>query len=48
MAKLDDLRQKRMKEEALVRHFENNNAEYIKITKTSEEKLVFYQMEKRS
>jgi hypothetical protein len=37
--KLDDLRQKRMKEEALVRQFENNDSEYIKIRKTAEEKV---------
>ena len=36
--KLEDLRQKRMKLEALVRQFENNNEEYVKIRKTAEEK----------
>jgi chaperonin cofactor prefoldin len=35
--KLEGLRQKRVKEEALVRQFENNNREYIKIIKTAEE-----------
>ncbi len=33
------LRQKRMKLEALVRQFENNNPEYVKIRKTAEEKV---------
>lgn len=37
--KLADLRRQRMREEALVRQFENNNAEYIKIRKTAEEKV---------
>lgn len=37
--KLVVLRIKRMKEEALVRHFENNNEEYRKIRKTVEEKV---------
>jgi hypothetical protein len=37
--KLWGLRQKRMKLEALVRQFENNNPEYLKIRKTAEEKV---------
>lgn len=37
--RLSDLRSKRMKEEALVRQFENNNREYVKITRTIEEKV---------
>jgi len=37
--KLADLREKRMKEEALVRQFEKNNGEYLRITKTVEEKV---------
>lgn len=36
--KLADLRTKRMKEEALARFFRNNDAEYLKIRKTVEEK----------
>ena len=36
---LEALRQKRMKLEALVRQFENNNPEYVKIRKTAEEKV---------
>jgi hypothetical protein len=37
--RLEDLRQKRMNVEALVRQFENNNSEYVKIRKTAEEKV---------
>jgi len=39
-AKLNDLKQKRIKLEGLVRQFENNNSEYIKIRKTAEEKVL--------
>jgi hypothetical protein len=39
-AKLKDLQQKRMKLEAVVRHFENNNEEYLKIGKKVEEELI--------
>ena len=38
--KMNILRQKRMKLEALVKQFENNNEEYIKIRKTAEEKVL--------
>jgi hypothetical protein len=38
-ARLQVLQQKRMKQEALVKHFENNNEEYINIVK-NEEKVV--------
>jgi len=37
--KLEAMRQKRMKLEAIVRQFENNNLEYVKIRKTTEEKV---------
>lgn len=37
--KLETMRQKRMKLEAIVRQFENNNEEYVKIRKTAEEKV---------
>jgi wobble nucleotide-excising tRNase len=37
--KLEDTRQRRMKLDALVRQFENNNPEYVKIRKTAEEKV---------
>jgi hypothetical protein len=37
--KLEAMRQKRMKLEAIVRQFENNNLEYVKIRKTAEEKV---------
>ena len=37
--KLEAMRQKRMKLEALVRQFKNNNSEYVKIRKTAEEKV---------
>jgi hypothetical protein len=37
--KLEGLQQKRMKDEALVRNFENNNPEYFKIRKTVEERV---------
>jgi len=36
--KLADLRTKRVEEESLVRHFENNDEEYVKITRIVEEK----------
>jgi chromosome segregation ATPase len=36
---LESLQQKRMKQEALVRQFENNNEEYNKVRKTAEEKV---------
>ena len=39
LAQRDQLYQKRMKLEATVRYFENNNEEYIKIRKTIEEKV---------
>ena len=38
--RLQGLQQQRMKQEALVRHFENNNEVYIKIRKTVEEKVI--------
>lgn len=37
--RLHDLQRKRMKQEALVKHFENNNEEYIKIIKSIESKV---------
>ena len=37
--RLQDLQQQRMKQEAIVRQFGNNNEEYIKIRKTVEEKV---------
>ena len=37
--RLEAMQQKRMKLEALVRQFENNNPEYVKIRKTAEEKV---------
>ena len=40
LAQRDQLYQKRMKLEAPVRYFENNNEEYVKIRKTVEEKVV--------
>ena len=40
LAQRDQLYQKRMKLEAAVRYFENNNEEYIKIRKTVEEKVI--------
>ena len=39
LAQRDQLYQKRMKIESAVRHFENNNEEYVKIRKTIEEKV---------
>lgn len=39
LAQRDQLYQKRMKLQSLVRHFENNNEEYIKIKNTVEEKV---------
>jgi hypothetical protein len=39
LAQRDQLYQKRMKIEATVRYFENNNEEYVKIRKTIEEKV---------
>jgi hypothetical protein len=39
LAQMDQLYQKRMKLKGLVRHFQNNNEEYIKIKKTVEEKV---------
>ena len=39
LAQMDQLYQKRMKQQAIVRHFENNNEEYAKIKKTVEEKV---------
>jgi hypothetical protein len=39
LAQRDQLYQKRMKLQSLVRHFENNNEEYLKIKKTVEEKV---------
>jgi hypothetical protein len=38
-AQLDYLQQERMKQESIVRYFENNNEEYIKIRKAVEEKV---------
>ncbi|MDQ6863167.1 MAG: hypothetical protein M3044_05030 [Thermoproteota archaeon] len=38
--KMNILQRKRMKLEALVKQFENNNEEYIKIRKTAEEKIL--------
>ena len=40
MERLRHLQQQRMKQEALVKHFENNNEVYIKIRKTVEEKVI--------
>jgi hypothetical protein len=40
LAQRDQLYQKRMKIEAIVRYFENNNEEYVKIRKAVEEKVV--------
>jgi len=37
--KLEDLRQKRMKLEAVVRHFENNNEEFLKIGRIVEDRV---------
>ena len=37
--KLEDLRQKRMKLEAVVRHFENNNEEFLKIRRIIEDRV---------
>jgi hypothetical protein len=39
MERLRHLQQQRMKQEALVKHFENNNEEYTKIKNTVEEKV---------
>jgi hypothetical protein len=39
MERLRHLQQQRIKQEAIVKHFENNNEEYIKIKKTVEEKV---------
>ena len=39
LAQRDQLYQKRMKLQDLLRHFENNNEEYTKIRKTAEEKV---------
>jgi hypothetical protein len=39
IARLRHLQQERMKQEALVKQFKNNNEEYVKIRKTVEEKL---------
>ena len=38
--RLQGLQQQRMKQEAIVREFENNNEGYIKIRKTAEEKVI--------
>jgi hypothetical protein len=40
MERLRHLQQQRMKQEALVKHFENSNEVYIKIRKTVEEKVI--------
>ena len=40
MERLRHLQQERVKQEAIVKHFENNNEVYIKIRKTVEEKVV--------
>ena len=41
MERLRHLQQQRMKQEAIVKHFENNNeVHYIKIRKTAEEKVI--------
>ena len=39
MERLRHLQQQRMKQEALVKHFENNNEEYINIVKTIKDKV---------
>ena len=39
MERLRYLQQQRIKQEAIVKHFENNNEEYLKIRKTVEEKV---------
>ena len=39
LAQMDQLYQKRMKLQAIVRDFENNNEEYAKVKKTVEEKV---------
>ena len=39
MDRLRYLQQQRIKQEAIVKHFENNNEEYAKIKKTVEEKV---------
>ena len=39
LAQMDQLYQKRMKQQAIVRDFENNNEEYAKVKKTVEEKV---------
>jgi hypothetical protein len=44
MMQMESINQKRMKLEALVRQFQSSNEEYIKISKTVEQK-VLYQME---
>ena len=40
MERLRHLQQERVKQEAIVKHFENNNEEYLKIRKTAEEKVI--------
>ena len=40
MERLRHLEQERMKQEAIVKHFENNNEEYIKIGKTVKKKYI--------
>jgi hypothetical protein len=42
MMQMNFLCQKRMKLEDLVRQFENNNEEYIKISKTPEQKVLYF------
>ena len=39
MVRLQVLQQERIKQEALVKHFENNNEEYINIVKTIKDKV---------
>ena len=40
MERLGHLQQKRIKQEDLIKHFENNNEEYLNIRKTVEEKVI--------
>ena len=40
MERLRHLQQERVKQEAIVKHFESNNEEYLKIRKTVEEKVI--------
>ena len=40
MERLRHLQQESVKQEAIVKHFESNNEEYLKIRKTAEEKVI--------